>query len=1096
MRSIRQAILRKRLDGADFAPAGFFVLRTPLLPVEELAGWGALLRAPHAVGDITALAAAIDADRRELREWLHSLLARPAILEALHVASPHLVEGLEEWHRDPESKKGRRAEEALVRYVMRMTSRATPFGLFAGCTTGRVGEHSRLRIGEQRSYRRHSRLDVDFLFTLADDLNHDRDLRRSLTYRPNTSLYRAAGRLRYAEARFNGEMLDYHLVAVEPNDFLDAALVRAGGGATLGEIVAAVTASDPDGEVSVEDAEGFVEELIDGQLLVSELWPAMTGPEAVHGLIGTLERTGHDTAAVLRRTQEALDVLDLHELGNAPARYQEIARGLEPLPKRADARRLYQVDLSKPGDAVLTPAVLDEISHAVEVLHRLSRPDPTDWLEGFRDRFLERYGAGRLVQLVEALDDEAGIGLPASKVGIDASPLLKGIDFPADADVKLAWGKREELLLRKMTDVLAAGGREIEITDDDLASLESGKRPPLPNSFQATVTIAARSEEALDSGELRVFLRNVFGPSGARMVGRFCHADDALTGLVLDHLRAEEALDPDVIFAEIVHMPAGRIGNIASRPLLRQWEIPFLGVSGAPRENQIAIDDLRVTVELGEVTLYSARLGRRVMPRLTSAHNFTFGSLAVYRFLCSLQQQGVRAGLGWSWEQFQRLPFLPRIRSGRAVLSRACWRIDQEEIAKLTALRGAERYLAVRRWREERRAPRMVVFVEMDHELLVDFDNILSLDAFLSAIHGRDEALLNEVWPEFDDLPVYGPEGRFVHELVVPFERRREPARRPKAPAAQDEVDRILPPNSRWLYLKLYTGAATADLVLRDVVAPLVARALGAGDADQWFFLRYGDPQWHLRVRFGGEPERLRGLIGMLGEHLDPALREGRIWRWQLDTYEREIERYGGPAGLEIAERIFHADSEAALAALADLAGDQGADARWRLTVVGIDRLFEDFGLDLAARREALSAMRGGFAGEFEVGPDLNRQLGRRLREVGDDLYKLLTSGVDDEHPLAGGFAALARRSETLAPLIAQLHALESRGELSVRVVDLVWNYVHMFVNRMIRSDQRAHELVLYDLLHKLTLSRLKRSEDARAEPRSQAPDPTPALAG
>ena len=608
--------------------------------------------------------------------------------------------------------------------------------------------------------------------------------------------------------------------------------------------------------------------------------------------------------------------------------------------------------------------------------------------------------------------------------------------------------------------------------------------------------IAAHSEEALDSGELRVFLRNVFGPSGARMVGRFCHGDDELRGLVLDHLREEEALDPDVIFAEIVHMPAGRIGNIASRPVLRQWEIPFLGVSGAPRENQIAVDDLLVTVEMGDVTLYSARLGRRVMPRLTSAHNFLFGSLAIYRFLCSLQHQGVRAGLQWSWEQFQKLPFLPRIRSGRAVLARACWRIDQEEIAKLTALRDANRYLAVRRWREERKMPRQIVFIESDHELFVDFDNMLSLDAFLSAIQGRDEAFLNEVWPDFDELPARGPEGRFVHELVVPFERRRKPVRRPKASVAPDEVDRILPPSSRWLYLKLYTGAATADLVLRDVVGPLVARALEDGAADQWFFLRYGDPQWHLRVRFGGEPERLRGIIDLLGEHLDPALRGGRIWRWQLDTYEREIERYGGPAGLEIAERIFHADSEAALAALADLAGDQGADVRWRLTVVGIDRLFADFGFDLAARRDALSAMRGGFAGEFQAGPDLNRQLGRRLREVGDDLYELLTAGVGDEHPLAGGFAALDRRSQRLAPLIAELNALESRDELSVRVVDLVWNYIHMFVNRMIRSDQRAHELVLYDLLHKLTLSRLKRSEGARAEPRSPAPDPTPALAG
>ena len=95
-----------------------------------------------------------------------------------------------------------------------------------------------------------------------------------LRYRPNSSIYRAAGRLRYAEARFNGPRLNYHLVAVEPDEFLDAALAHADlddRGATPDEIAAVVAASDSDGEISLDDASGYVAELIDSQLLTSEL---------------------------------------------------------------------------------------------------------------------------------------------------------------------------------------------------------------------------------------------------------------------------------------------------------------------------------------------------------------------------------------------------------------------------------------------------------------------------------------------------------------------------------------------------------------------------------------------------------------------------------------------------------------------------------------------------------------------------------------------------------------------------------------------------------------------------------------------------------
>src|SRR5262249_39737372 len=144
--------------------------------------------------------------------------------------------------------------------------------------------------------------------------------------------------------------------------------------------------------------------------------------------------------------------------------------------------------------------------------------------------------------------------------------------------------------------------------------------------------------------------------------------------------------------------------------------------------------------------------------------------------------------------------------------------------------------------------------------------------------------------------------------VALPAQR---PARRPSPGAAGS---RSFPPGSAWLYAKLYTGPATADQVLRDVVRPVTAAALDSGAADRWFFVRYGDPDWHLRLRVHGRPTRLHGeVLPALQATAAPLLEDGRLWRVQLDTYEREVERYGGPGGVVLAERLFHADSEAVL---------------------------------------------------------------------------------------------------------------------------------------------------------------------------------------
>jgi thiopeptide-type bacteriocin biosynthesis protein len=1100
---------RQELDG--FAPSGFFALRTPLLPFDELVAWTSQQQAAATTEDSTQREAPVARDLIRLRTYLRNVCTRPEVREALFVASPDLVERFDVWSRQPKSDAGQKMERALVRYFSRMAGRATPFGLFAGCSVGAIGPDTCLSLAERSRYGKHTRLDMDYLVLLTDALAREPELRSALAFGVNSSLYPARGRLRYFEVRRDGKGWTHHQVALERSDYLDATLAQADSGAPRDALTALLL--DLDQEAQREEAEEYISGLIDSQILVSELRPAVTGPEPTSGLASSLRAfngqgsvTPRSAAAnVLEQVHQELVSLDSGGLGAPPSRYRHIAELLKSLPGETQLNRLFQVDMIKPvATATLGAEVVAEISSGVGLLHRLARPRRSDPLVRFRDAFLARY-EGREVPLVEALDEDTGVGFDTlASRATDASSLLDGLTFPKPEDETVSWGKRDSRLLTILGEALAAGSSEFQLTPHDIEAMAESKPPPLPDAFAVMASVAAASQAALARGEFQLLLEGVSGPSGARLLGRFCHGDSELHQFVAQHIRAEEALHPEAVFAEIVHLPEGRLGNILARPILREYEIPYLGTASVPTDRQIPVTDLRVAIKGGLIILRSERLGRRVIPRLTSAHNF-HASQGIYRFLCALQSQGTSGDLGWDWGPLREAPFLPRVVYGRLVLARTHWRAGKEELKRLGETQGPARFNALQLWRVSRKLPRWIVLADADNELPIDLENVLAADTFVELVRSREQITLIEMFPGPDQLWVRGPEGRFVHEFVVPFVREKETRKKegkeikiqrdkkfdneigsnpsisvsPLLPVSLSA--RSLPPGSEWLYAKLYTGPATVDQVLRAVVKPVVQKVMDSGAADRWFFIRYGDPDWHLRLRFHGLPARLHTeVLPALEAATAPLLADGLLWRFQLDTYEREVERYGGAAGIVLAERFFHADSEAILAMAEFIGADTRGDLRWRLALLGMHLLLVDFGFDLATRRAVIRKTRDEFAAEFNTDAKFSHQLGAKFRPERREVESLLNSAPQPDGPVAEGVEILRRRSAELVPAMTELRASAEEGTLSRPLTELAPSYLHMHANRLLRSAHRAQELVLYDFLARAYESQAARTKDEK----------------
>jgi hypothetical protein len=250
-------------------------------------------------------------------------------------------------------------------------------------------------------------------------------------------------------------------------------------------------------------------------------------------------------------------------------------------------------------------------------------------------------------------------------------------------------------------------------------------------------------------------------------------------------------------------------------------------------------------VKGGQVILEAPRIGRRIIPRLTSAHNPRMPGLGVYKFLAAVQSQEVTPLVVWDWRHLRDLPALPRVRYGPHILSVRTWRIDRRELNLLVDETPAARYRRFERLRVARRMNRYIGLMEDDQVLPVDLDNIACVEGLLATIRGRMAVTLCELCPAPCELEVSGPEGGFANEVVIPFVRTNPQTDRvaptdvadseirlhanTPAMCSNNGTGRRYAPGSEWMYLKLYCGEASSDRLLLRYVEPLIMRATGMG---------------------------------------------------------------------------------------------------------------------------------------------------------------------------------------------------------------------------------------------------------------------------
>ncbi|PWK72906.1 thiopeptide-type bacteriocin biosynthesis protein [Mucilaginibacter oryzae] len=982
------------------------------------------------------------------------LLSDRVFLNALFLASPVFYRELEKLNFDRGALNPRQ-QATLKKYFNRMSFRPTPFGAFssfglASWTSGRRG----IKLAGAGDALLHVLPSREWI--VAADHNA-MSASPEVLLAANPTLYRLSSFFRYVRTSWNESGKAGFSVNELPAEPLNEEVIQLCRDSALSlpdlaKYVAERTDSS-DGE-----ALEYLNFLIGEQVL-------LTGPD--HGLFasrlpdgrilpGTVPLSGRMSAfwktltafppnGEISLPRFELELSAINAESNIDFRGNPFYGGLERMAVAGGISTELQVNLLA----------------AISVLRKIVLPYPTPALKKFMTDFRARF-EDRRIPLLQAMDPDAGIGYGELYDLAQSCGILDDIAFSEKGTTvrQVEWTAVHRLFLRLwLQNTHRRQADPVDIRPEDVEVLESpGEDYRLPPTLAVMFTCA----------EDRIVLDNTGGASATSLTGRFSVFSREVERLCQELAADEREANPDVLFAELHQLSDTHVDNINRRMPLYDAVIDINTFPGNTGHLRIPLHDLTLRLEGGELLLESTALGKRIIPRLPTAYNFQHNPLAVFQFLCDLQYRGLQANLTFDLEKlFPGLDFYPRVVTGKVVLSLARWRLNDAELKELTALPLSIGRLHL--FRAERGIPRLVSLGLSDQQLVFDLGNDEEAVFFLDCLKDSLPAVIREYL--LPDRTVEADGKPLAAQMLALLKRSTTVYGNAVQRFPQnDQVQREFLPGSEWLYLKIYATPEAADRLLVSVVHPFLQ--LFPEQIRVWFFIRYQDPEPHLRLRVRSTAEQTGRLLGALKEKL--AEQGSSVKDVKYEVYRRELERYS-PELIEQVELLFKAGSEWVLRKLQEKAnGDlQRSDlAAFDL----VCRMAVAF-LRESELPEFFKWRSESFLREFGGDKKLRVSLDGKYRGYSRELQKILGDALRQQTVAAGHDEAAE-----IVELIAGLSEA-SREWGPARRYALLADLLHMQVNRMFNIRQREHEALLFYGLHKACAERIARLKNVGVSP-------------
>lgn len=840
-------------------------------------------------------------------DWLRQVWACEEIAAAIAHASPVLERQVRALcvAENPAVRDAYRAVVSTARYVQRLVGRATPFGLFAGVAPAAFAAETRVEWGS--AHHAIARPGAQWLADVIAQLERCPELIARLLVVANSTMFVRGDRLvvpHQPHARPDGVTTPVE-ITLRRTAPVRLVVDAARDPIRLDDVAAKVAAEFPAASESMTAA--MLAELLARRVLITDLHAPSTEPDPLRHLTARLEAVNaaaiaevSDVVTALREVQALLDAHnDTPEANGQWVRDEAATRMRRVAPTVSNP---LAVDLRLDATVNLPTSVAREVERVASVLTQLSA-DPFGrpaWSD-YHQRFYERFGIGSMVPLLDVVDPDSGIGWPHGYPGAQAE------------ERRPAPSPRDETLLGLAQAAALDGRDEIVLDSTLLAKLDRGpKRPRLPAHVELSVQVHAADVHALDRGDFTMELVSVSRAAGALM-GRFLNVLAPQDRIQLaGGLANLPCGDPDTVPAQLSFPPLDPATAHVARAVQVLPTVISLGEHRQPGGSVLTVSDLAVACDGRRMYLAAPHHGFRVEATGMHALNLRRHTPSLARFLTELGRGQCAQVTAFDWGAAASLPFLPRVRYGRTILAPARWRLNAVELPGRSA-DWSVWDAAFGGWGTRRRLPRRVHLVEGDRRLPLDLDETTHRVLLRAHLGKKPQAVLVEAPP----VGSAGWFGNRPHEIIVPLVATEPPAwpRLPKPTAARliTRSQGQTPATSGLLMAKLY-----GDVARQNDILGYLPGLLGHWDTEPaWWFLRFRDPEPHIRLRITlPDPAAFGPAAHTVSTWADDLHQRGLLRDVQYVTSYPETGRWGSGPAMTAAEGVFSADSRAVLAQL------------------------------------------------------------------------------------------------------------------------------------------------------------------------------------
>ena len=859
-------------------------------------------------------------------------------------------------------------KETLLKYAIRSSTRCTPYGIFSGVDLGTFEKHTDVIVDMEKNQTR-TRVDMGWLCAVIKKLEEQNENVLKLSVIFNRQCIVKGERIfnpYLNELGSQEQRREGCEVSLRYTEILKRVKQVSEKWIPVKEIIELLKKDRP--EVSENTIFKFLNNLIENEILLTELRPALLigKDSALEHLISVLEsrKIQGDLLVKLKKINTLTAEYDSEPLGNRTSVYHKICDLMKSIKESSDYLQIdMQINCEKNQ---LSYEIKEECERIADFFAHMSAAIcDTEELNLYKMGFLEKYGYHRMIPLVELLDEDLGLGAPSS--------FAKTCRFRAGITEKnkKVHSMLKRILSEKIQSALFLGEKEINLDEDDFSALyevfpiEDGNYT-FP-SIDLFVKIFAQNREEIEKGNYQLCVANT-GMSyiAGNTWGRF--ADMFQTESICQDLKngEEECLDETEILSSLSEMfSAGRLENITLNKNSYDYQI-VMGTTEIEGKKLIPIDDIVIGVDskTDRFFAYSLKLKKRIISNVNNMLNPTYGS-AAFRFLRNMITAG-KQNPAYFMQVLAELEYVytPRIVFGKTIMRLATWKLDISAIEEIVNSDNWEKKFS--QWCERWNVPDCVYYRRGDNGLVLNLQRreykSLLKNLLKKSIKEMSEVYLNEVLDERGKCWIQNiKKERFTNEFVLslyPVQKQKKRGTGVETFCeAEDGKTRILLPGmEQWIYLKIYVNRYRVEEFIADDMFFFCQALSDQGMLEKYFFIRYKDEAPHIRLRLKCSTyDGIGELFQTVSDWLLTLKERGIIYKVQIDTYEREMERYGGKAVIAAAEDFFFEDSQYLCKIMQMIRGKQSSYKEEFIAVITIISMMRMFGMSISEQEKWLS---------------------------------------------------------------------------------------------------------------------------------------------